>query len=293
MDKRKKNIKSALQGWYRYLRDALTGKERNTFEREFQRDPFLSDAFDGFTSLSEENALKDLSILRNKLEKRASGGNRTLIYRIAASVAVLIGLAVILFLSVKNKPKNILAENLKPSTPIEIQESRPVIDNTLKQPEEKDKSAPSRNNSESNKQVSEESANEIVSDKTERNSEQKSDKQVQEPPQSYVTSRSLPAAGASASYTPPRPVSNTLNFNNYTAEKKNKSESALPEYKVVVLNFLVHLEGTIDSIKIKSSPGELYSNQAIKMLKEGPAWIPAQRNGQPLEDTISLVFRLR
>ena len=48
MSDRNKNIISFITDLFRYHRDELSGLERNTFERELQKDPFSEEAAEGF-----------------------------------------------------------------------------------------------------------------------------------------------------------------------------------------------------------------------------------------------------
>ena len=54
------------------------------------------------------------------------------------------------------------------------------------------------------------------------------------------------------------------------------------------LSFSVHTDGSIDSIKIIRSPGKIFSDEAIRLLRSGPSWQPAEENGQIIEDQVRL-----
>jgi hypothetical protein len=79
----------------------------------------------------------------------------------------------------------------------------------------------------------------------------------------------------------PVPVIGTEGFNEYIRKNAvfpviNKDISST----VVVLNFLVRTDGKPDSIIVVKSQGEEFSSEAIRLLKEGPSWIPATRDGK-------------
>jgi protein TonB len=57
---------------------------------------------------------------------------------------------------------------------------------------------------------------------------------------------------------------------------------------VVVVSFLVQTDGSIDSIRIVKSPGKSFSDEAIRILKSGPKWKPAEDNGRQVEDIVKL-----
>ena len=62
---------------------------------------------------------------------------------------------------------------------------------------------------------------------------------------------------------------------------------------VVVLSFLVRDNGSPDSIKVITSPGEQFSEEAVRLIKEGPKWKPATEKGNPTEEKaiVRIVFR--
>lgn len=96
-----------------YLRDKLSNKERHTFEKEMNTDPFLQDAMDGFAQLSADELEFDINNLTQKINSKAENKNRKLIpyYRIAASIAIIIGIGITaLYISNNNSYTLKLAE---------------------------------------------------------------------------------------------------------------------------------------------------------------------------------------
>ena len=95
-------------------------------------------------------------------------------------------------------------------------------------------------------------------------------------------------------YTPPRPLNGKTDFDKYIRENIQRPDSATSGQRVVVvLSFLVYTNGTMDSIKIIRSPGKTFSDEATRLIKEGPAWKPAEKNGKLIEDEVRvrIVFR--
>lgn len=90
MKRQNKDKNSGVSGFLRYFMNETSSKERNTFERELQKDPFAEEAAEGFSSTDPLIAKKDLENLMVKLNRRTQRRNATIIYRIAASVAVLL-----------------------------------------------------------------------------------------------------------------------------------------------------------------------------------------------------------
>jgi len=97
-----------------------------------------------------------------------------------------------------------------------------------------------------------------------------------------------------AGYIAPKPAVGRSEFDKYIqANIQRPDKSTTGQRVVVVLNFLVRTDGSIDSIKVVRSPGILFSDEAIRLLKSGPSWRPAEENGKPIEDEarIRIVFR--
>jgi hypothetical protein len=92
-----------------------------------------------------------------------------------------------------------------------------------------------------------------------------------------------------AGYSPPQPSDGKNSFDQYI-EKNIRNPASLPagQRAVVVLNFLVRNTGSIDSIKVIMSPGPEFSQEAIRLIKEGPNWKPAEENGTIIDDDIRL-----
>ncbi|MDX2414796.1 MAG: hypothetical protein QNK33_06370, partial [Bacteroidales bacterium] len=63
--------------------------------------------------------------------------------------------------------------------------------------------------------------------------------------------------------------------------------------EVVRLKFTVKLDNTLSNFEIVRSPDTLFSTEAIRLIKEGPAWTPASMNNTSNEGIASLriVFR--
>src|SRR5664279_2565060 len=111
MSDKNKNIKNSRTDFLRYHRNELSGEERNSFERELQKDPFAEEASDGFANLSGEEVVKDISDLQKLIKKRTGHRRRYSIYRIAATLALLMAITTIYFYIGRNKPVKTLADN--------------------------------------------------------------------------------------------------------------------------------------------------------------------------------------
>jgi len=92
-----------------------------------------------------------------------------------------------------------------------------------------------------------------------------------------------------AGYSPPVPVTGHKEFNRYISENMVIPDTITSGQKnVVVLSFRVKVDGKIDSIEVVRSPGRIFSEEAIRLLKEGTEWKPAISNGKTTEDKIRI-----
>lgn len=73
----------------RYRAGKMTGKERNAFEKEMQRDPFLAEAHEGLEYVTHDEAVADLEFIRGKIQKKGRRFN-ILIYSGAAAVVLIL-----------------------------------------------------------------------------------------------------------------------------------------------------------------------------------------------------------
>lgn len=104
-----------------------------------------------------------------------------------------------------------------------------------------------------------------------------------------VSRKSSDAEELEPGYSPPAPVTGHREFNRYISENMVRPDTATTDQKnVVVLSFTVSESGKIDSIEIVRSPGRIYSEEAIRLLKEGPEWKPAIVDGTAKSDQVRL-----
>ena len=126
-----------LSEFFRYRSGRMSGRDRNAFERNLQKDPFSEDALKGFEHIGQEEAEKDIKDLMTKLDKRVSARNRIIWYSVAASVAVLMIISSVFLFIERNKsqktiakvPEQVIADNKK-----EIPEVPVVAENTSPKP---------------------------------------------------------------------------------------------------------------------------------------------------------------
>lgn len=127
------SVNNRVQQIFNYLKDKLSRKDRYAFDKEMLKDPFLADAMDGFSQLSEEELAFDLNLLDNKLSKRVHTKTRKLLpyVSIAASVVLVIGIGALMLI---NAVKDISEEKLAQETSVE--KSIDTVGSSLLTPDE-------------------------------------------------------------------------------------------------------------------------------------------------------------
>ena len=350
-----KNKNKDLPDFLRYSRGEMTGKERNDFERELQKDPFAEEAMEGLASISPEEASKDIANLKKRLKTRTETRQKFIIYRIAASVAVLMIISSVFIIVERNKAVRQLSEKTEESQILEITEGKPLRAPSAEEVanrrmaimyEEKagkspDKKTTTVNNNTTSpiggvkiaaeKTVDQATAKEtkaveeyasadniaapqalLTREKSEtRKSAKKmeaiSDSQLMVSPDTSVSALSgLVAAGYGRAraetgkddnptgYSPPEPEGGKTAFEKYIQENLHHPDSLTSGQGVVVeISFLVLTDGKIDSIKIVRSPGKSFSDEAIRLLKSGPQWKPAQKYGNRIEEEVRIKINFR
>jgi hypothetical protein len=418
MERKKKYSRTGFPGFMRYMGNNLTGEEKNSFERELQKDPFAEEAEEGLSSLDTDALKNDMDLLSGRLKRRTSGNRKIIFYRIAASVAVLLTLTTVYMLLHKSEVPNTSVEPVRleisrsepvkaekkteipkqkmdqvilvdskrraseqavPSGQIAQNNLRKIIPDTIKE-EEKispaelviadnlsniSPSAPMSRSMTANIALRE-VRGKVISDEDKLPvpgasiqirgtsigtiSDSKGDFRLMVPEKTdaplvasfigmetkevqishdsvlkvslspskmalsevvvtgYGAKSRSNATGAAGGadralekkdainieYTHPEPVAGKKSFDDYIETNIRRPEILKAGDKaVVVLSFIVRNNGIPDSIQIVRSPGEIYSTEAIRLIKEGPKWKPATENGNPIEEEarVRIVFR--
>jgi hypothetical protein len=103
MSEKSKNRKKELEDFLRYSQEQMSEEERNAFERSLQQDPFDAEALEGLSLITPEEASVDLAGLKDQIQMRTARqsqtkrNTRTMWYRIAAAVAVLLVVTSVMF----------------------------------------------------------------------------------------------------------------------------------------------------------------------------------------------------
>jgi outer membrane biosynthesis protein TonB len=76
---------------------------------------------------------------------------------------------------------------------------------------------------------------------------------------------------STSGYIPAQPAAGKADFDRYINENIRRPDTTASGQSVlVVLNFVVNAAGKIDSIRVIRSPGKIFSDEAIRLIKEGP-----------------------
>jgi len=419
MEGKNKYSKTGFMGFMRYIGNNLSGREKNSFERELQKDRFAAEAEEGLSSIGGDTLKNDMQILSGRLKRRTSVSRRVIIYRIAATVAVLMTLTTVYMLLHKS-------DEIRPSVePIALEiaksEKKPAIKDEEKnkieivKPRQEDLKRRAEKRFLPSGQIAQNKVSENIRDSS-RNEEKITLPEISTADIQYKTSPSAPpsrsiivanasrvvrgriissddksplpgativikgtvngttsdsdgnfkitvpdktdaplvasyigmesreikisydsllnvtlnastaalsevvvtgygsrsrtgnlgaATGAadksldkkdaiSIDYTHPEPESGKKNFDLYIENNLRKPDILKEGDKaVVVLSFIVRISGIPDSIQVIRSQGDVFSREAIRLIKEGPKWKPATENGNPIEEEarVRIVFK--
>jgi hypothetical protein len=317
-DKHKKSV----LGWFlQYSGNKMTNLERNAFERELQKDPFSKEASEGFATMNPEEVEKDLSELKKRLGARTKRKQRFVYYRIAASVAVLVAIISIFIILEKNRSSKEAGKIKNDQVALAIPESAPLIKPSDKSeikekvsvPEEKkvNESAPVAAVRKAEKEESPPVAGIPEGEKIAENNVAFDNRQADSAnvlvAVGYGTekSRDITVRGVVAKiqmekkvseseFNHAEPAQGRKDFERYIEENLRRPDVLKEGEKAIVLmTFIVRSNGIMDSIKIIRSPGPPFSDEAMRLIREGPAWKPSNKNGSSVDEEvkISIVFK--
>jgi hypothetical protein len=331
MKENNKNRNNYLSDLIRYTRGEMTKREENAFQRKLQKDPFAAEAAEGFSEISPSEANDDVQHLGKQIKNRTTHRQRIVFYRIAASVAVLMVISsVFLYIDRNKPPKQFSQQTVKPASGEKLndvgQPSEPIVTdskNLMAAPEKeadyaildvrKETALPPVAENPPAAQISEalptpESKDSIlyVAENKITEPQVKADTQPQAISEEvaagdFADRNARAAAGAVnkaenavASYNPPQPVNGQESFDNYVSGNIQKPADLVSgQTATVVVAFIVRSSGALDSINVITSPGKEYSDESVRLIREGPAWRPAERNNEKIDDKVrlSIVFK--
>ena len=298
----------------RYIRGEMSKREETTFQKNLRKDLYAEPAIEGFPEVSDEKPAEDIYAsfrMDEKESNKARRGKKILSYGIAASVVALMLITSAYLIVEKKIPvgqlnigthsRAILPAVTDPDQIASFLTAESM--NKIAIPDIRDVPPPPV--------AIADTANLIVASDPlmTGGAELTSMNQLKDSGSAVATDQMAAIAGAPAArtnetvppaetskagYVSPEPVTGYNNLNKYIEENIRKPGTLSEgENAVAVVSFVVRSTGTIDSIKVLSSPGDEYTAEAIRLIKEGPAWKPAENNGQIIDDkaSIRIVFK--
>jgi hypothetical protein len=107
----------------------------------------------------------------------------------------------------------------------------------------------------------------------------------------------IPAAGRPATtedYRPPLPAGGMSEFTKWIEKHMKYPEEVSPRTRqMVIVAFRVRADSTVYDLHAVVTPGEQFTAEAYRLLRSGPAWVPATRNGEVSDEEtrVALVFK--
>ena len=307
-----------MTDFLRYHKDEMSGEERNSFERDLQKDPFAQEASEGFSLITSEEAEKDLSGLKKKLKKRIMKRTPHIYYRLAAaaSLLVLVSISVVIYNSQFNKKEMTLGKNdiVVAESPLTVIATEPLKDITENSetgitsphlpispsppppispspPLPISPSPPPSPSTVTTAAMAEAKENDAIPAEAEKKSEvaRLAGVSLQMQSQTPLAARSKSASSS----VPPQPVTGLDSFNLWIEKNIRNPHPDKENEEVVLVSFKVRADSNITDFHIITSPGEAYSTEAERLIREGPVWKPASENGKPAEaeTSVKIVFR--
>jgi len=301
MEKTNKKRNRNQTDFLRYLKGDMSGEERNSFERELQKDPFAEEASEGFSQITAEEAENDLSHLEKQIEIKTRKRSYGLYYRIAASVAVFVTLSILYFNDPDKKEDRTLSKNdiEEVKVPITIAATEPLTDKTEKsEPADKSES-PTLPLTPSPPRAARAEAEEkevVAEDDAKPSEEEKKMEDALVAGVALKKEAQVPLSARSKSVSavlPPEPVTGLDSFNIWIEKNIHNPEPDNNIQEAVVISFRVMIDSTIANIKIVNSPGDAYSREALRLIKEGPSWKPGMIDGKQVEVEYLITIRFR
>lgn len=310
----------------RYMNGIMTNEERYKFERELERDPFLYEAFDGLSGLKPaevERAIRSIDVISGK--RHVSFGFLKYVGYVAAAAIIAAGLFWG-FMQIDFSGKEVTSNNaqdedagfMEPYRPaqsdsidsIASRENVASTDSLLLAANELKTDAIIKNNVSANKEPAKkkqslQNAGQQVAQKPSEEKEQQALTDIKSPDETEVDTEETSAS--KEEYLPediekpeealkrpgvnaePEPLGGSSLFKSYLDNNARYPESADSKRKEIVkIRFRVSKTGDPSNFFIERSPGDAFSQEAIRLIKNGPKWSPQIKDGLPVDGEVSV-----
>jgi outer membrane biosynthesis protein TonB len=311
------NKKSSLSEFQRYIRGEMTKREENSFLRKYQNDPFAEEEAVSYSGILPGEAVDDKDSPGKQFKNWIKSRKRMVFISTAALVAVLIVISSVFIILDRNKTATQPIKDIVKPVPPEVTDSNQItgllmagsknipdtmgiavkqeitnnkidtaisagtVNSTIT---ENTKAPAMTRGNDSNLYIAK---NQTSTPAVESGMQEMTALNVRGKIVSMEYGMSKKTDNKQSGYIYPQPVAGISNFNRYIEENMIKPlAQTQAEDSVVVVSFMVRTTGTIDSIKVINSPGDEIAREAIKLIREGPAWKPAENNGQTIDDEV-------
>ena len=265
-------------------------------------DPFSDEIADVYSEIRQNKSLKDLDLRENKVKKGSAQKQRRLYYRIAASVAAILVLVSVSVLFFKKRSEARIADMFVPARNIEAFQPSPAYDsgmnyeimqeNTVQDEAETTNWQMAVNESVRAQETYNPTAAESQSETGFLAEAMETEASLSDSEQTGLESDSAGYAVESAALqpdAPAQPAEGQENYSKYIKENiRRPAATESMDNAVVVVSFNVLSSGDVENINIVNTPGNEFSEEASRLIREGPAWLPAIKNGEKANDNVML-----
>nr|WP_246206174.1 carboxypeptidase-like regulatory domain-containing protein [Fulvivirga aurantia] len=91
-----------------------------------------------------------------------------------------------------------------------------------------------------------------------------------------------------STFTPSQPSVGKSAYKDYLEQNIKYPTTDESEKGRVVIKMKVLPNGILADFEVVKSMGEVYDNEALRLIKEGPGWNPAERDGAKVEDIVKV-----
>lgn len=294
------NRTRAFSEFQRYVRGEMTQREENAFRKRNRNDPFADEAAGSPYEISSREATDAMIPGKKQINKLVKSGKKTVLFT-GASIIVLAIIASLFVISNRNKTELQFNKDLNNPVSQEVvfpdQKSDPVLSESIqvndtggikfKQELADADTIKITSDSIENPGIADNSVPTVMSEVQDSVSYIPEDKITA--PVSMLNDSALKTENNQSGYISPQPLAGSSDFRKYIEENIIRPPGQTQgEEAVAIVSFVVLTSGSIDSIKVISSPGDEFAKEAIRLIREGPAWKPATENGLPVNDEVRL-----
>ena len=80
-------------------------------------------------------------------------------------------------------------------------------------------------------------------------------------------------------------------FNSWVDKNIRYPEEVTPRLRrEVLLTFTVSADSLVTDLKVLETPGDSFTAESFRLLREGPKWVPAVQDGRIIEEEVKLII---